>query len=478
VDSEALQALIERLPPAAVTTHPGEVSTRAHDRWALALIREARGERVPPPAAVVFAESTDHVATVVAWATETGTPVVARGGASGVRGAAQAVKRSVVLDLSRMDRVLEIEDISQTVSVQAGVRGIQLEAALRPKGLTVGMYPDSLEVSTVGGWIATAADGAGSFGYGDIGDALLGLTAVLPGGELLKLPAIPGMASGPDLRRVLTGSEGALAVITEATLAAWRAPSAHAWEPFRPHSFETGAALLKEVVQRGFRPLVIRLFDRQAAGESLSALGYEGALLIAGFDAAAPAVEAQRFELRELARSFGAVRIQTPDVAQHWWEHRHEGVARYDAVMGMERALGDGVILDTFGVSALWRRLPTVYDRVRSALLEHAGEVGCRVSSVHVSGASLRFSFLLRASTDREVERAYAKVWADAASACKAAGGALAHDGVGVLKASMLPDELGVSGVETLARLKHGIDPEGILNPGKLFREPRYDGLP
>jgi alkyldihydroxyacetonephosphate synthase len=481
---DALDALIAQLPSGTVSTHPGELAAHARDQWALAKLREARGDRVTPPAALVFPRSTDHVATTLAWAQETGTPVVPRGAASGLAGGAEALQRSVVIDLSLMEAILGIDAVSQTVETQAGIRGSALEAALEPRGMTVGHYPESLEVSTVGGWVAAASAGYASAGYGSIEDVLVGLTAVLPGGSVLRLKPIPRSAAGPDLRRLYVGSEGTLGVITEVTLVTSRLPAGRLWESFRPHSFESGAAFVREIVQRGHRPLVVRLLDEAEASALFSAFGQAGPALIVGFDAGAPAAEAQAFELQQLAKELGA-RSLGPELAEHWWGHRHDPVAWYEGAMGPERTFGPGVVVDAVDVAGLWRLLPHLYADVRGALLGHAEVVRCSLGHPEVTGASLHFSFLARAADDREAERVYRETWDDAMHACLSAGGTITHHhGVGLLKVPHMAAEAGGSGIDALRRIKAALDPSGVMNPGKLVPPvppstgpgPPYDG--
>jgi alkyldihydroxyacetonephosphate synthase len=469
---DAVDGLIERLPGGLVSTHPGELATHARDRWSLAMLRDVRGDRVPPPVALVFPQTTDHVALTLEWARETGTPVVARGGASGVSGGAEAVKRSIVLDLSRMNRVLDVDDVSQVVRAQAGVRGGDLEAAAGTRGLTTGHYPASLEVSTVGGWIASAAVGYAAAGYGGIEDLVLGVTAVTGRGDVLDHRPIPRWGAGPDLRRLLVGSEGTLAIVTEATLALARLPAAFAWQAFAPRSFESGTALVREIVQRSYRPLAVRLFDPAAAGSAFSGFPHRGPLLIVGHDRDAPAGEAVRFSLAELARELGA-RALDSDLADHWWAHRHDGVAWQEAVMGKERMLGAGVIAGAVDLATIWRRVPRAYEEVRGTLLEHAEAVGCRLVAGYPSGAALQFSFVIRAEDDREAERVYRQLWAEAVAASLTAGATIAHhQGIGLLKAPFMANELGAAGVETLRSVKAALDPAGVLNPGKLLPSP------
>src|SRR6266536_1720218 len=147
-----LSLLASILSPGAVTTDPAELMLRAHDSWALTLLRRARGERPPLPSAVLLPTSTEEVAAILAWAARTRTVVVPRGGGSGVCGGVQAAPGWVVLDISRMDQLLELDHESQVVGVQAGMPGDRLEAALQERGLTLGHYPQSIQISTVGGW--------------------------------------------------------------------------------------------------------------------------------------------------------------------------------------------------------------------------------------------------------------------------------------------------------------------------------------
>jgi alkyldihydroxyacetonephosphate synthase len=475
VDGDRLESLIERLPSGTVSTHHGELATHARDRWALALLQEVRGDRVAPGVALVFPKSTAEVAIVLEWAGETGTPVVPRGGGTGLSGGAQAVVRGVVLDLSRMNRVLAIDDVSQTVEVQAGARGGDLEAEVRRRGLTLGHDPVSIHMATVGGWVAAATAGMTVPGHGRAGDRVVGLTAVLADGTVVRTAGVGGGggAPGPDLRRVIAGSEGTLAVVTEATLALARAPKDVVWDSFRPGSFEAGLSLAREITQQPFRPLVVRLLDAAEAAWQFSAFGLgDTPMLFVGFDAGAPAVEAERFELRRMAKELGARGLGN-ELAEHWWDHRHDGFEWYEGVMGPERTEGSGVVVDQFDVGAVWRRLPRLYEDLRGILLDHAETVGCLLDDPGETGGSLLLRFTIRAPDDREAERRYRAAWGEAGAAALAAGGVLGPvHGAGLLKAGFMPTQLGDGATELLRRMKAALDPAGILNPGKLLGPP------
>jgi alkyldihydroxyacetonephosphate synthase len=368
-----------------------------------------------------------------------------------------------------MHSVLSIDEVSQTVRAQAGIRGSELEAAVGLRGLTTGHYPASLEISTLGGWIASGAVGYAAAGFGGIEDLVLGLTAVLGSGDILDLKPVPRSGAGPDLRRLFVGSEGTLAVVTEATLALARIPEGFAWETFGPRSFETGAALIRETVQRGHRPLVMRLFDPAAAETAFASFLHHGPLVILGHDRGTPAGEALRFALKEQARELGA-RSLGAELAEHWWTHRQDGVARQAAIMGEERTLGSGVISGAMDVTTVWRRVPRAYEEIRGALLEHAETVECRLVAAYTSGAALQFSFVLRVAGDHEAERAYRQMWAEGSAACLKAGASIAHhQGVGLLRAPFMEQEIGATGLEALRGIKAALDPAGVMNPGKLI---------
>jgi alkyldihydroxyacetonephosphate synthase len=465
---DVLGSLTSRLPDGAVSTHPGELASRSRDHWTLAMLREVRGDRLPRPMAVVFPRTTEEVAATLSWAGETGTAVVPRGAGSGVCGGAQAVWRSVVLDLSRMNRVLSVDEESLAVEVEAGARGDRLEAQLSERGLTLGHYPQSLAISSVGGWIAARSAGQASAGYGAIEDLLLGLTAVLPDGEVVRLRPTPRSAAGPDLRRLFCGSEGTLGVVTEAVLSVSRAPEGIRWMAFHPPGLVEGLATVRAVAQGGMRPLVVRLYDGADAALAFSGMEPGGAVLILGFERG-PGLEDVAEAVRAVAGSAGAEPVADA-YGEHWWEHRFDAVALYHRVMGEERMFGSGVVADTMEVAGLWSRLPDLYRTVRESLLAYAAAVGCHLSHPYRSGASLYFTFLIRADDDRRAERRYLECWGAAAAACLAAGGTVTHHhGVGLLKAPYLPEELGPGGMALLRSIKGAVDPAGVMNPGKLL---------
>jgi alkyldihydroxyacetonephosphate synthase len=486
---DTLDVLTRRLPDGAVSTDAGLLRDRAIDSWALALLRRARGDDLAVPAAVVFPARTEEVATVLAWASEVHVAVIPRGGGSGVCGGAAmpggagtpggaaaktAAAGSVVLDLSRMNRITAVDPVSQVVTAEAGVRGDQLEEVLGAHGLTTGHYPQSIAVSTVGGWIAASSAGQASTGFGAIEDLLLGLTAVLPGGEILCCRPVPRSAAGPDLRRLLVGSEGTLAVVTEATLACRARPAGWEWLAFGFGSFPALAEGLREAGRAATGAAVIRGYDEADAQLSFGALGHaSGCVALLGFPfgpGGRETLEARKQAAAAALRQAGSSGPLDAAYGEHWWQHRNDAVATYASIMGPERAFGPGVIVDTFEVAGLWSDVPRLYAGIRDALAAHAQAVLCHLSHVYPSGSSLYFTFLVSGADDQDAEPRYLAAWDDATRSCAAAGGTLTHHhGVGRLKAPFLAAELGQEGLDVLRKIKTALDPGQIMNPGVLL---------
>jgi alkyldihydroxyacetonephosphate synthase len=466
-----LDILVSRLPDGMVTTDAEILRERAIDSWALALLRRARGDELPTPAAVVFPASTEDVATVLAWASETRTGVIPRGAGSGVCGGAEADAGSIVLDLSGMKRVTGVDLVSRVVHVQAGVRGDRLEAVLARHGLTVGHYPQSIAISTVGGWIATSSAGQASAGFGAIENVLLGFTAVLPQGGILRCRPVPRSAAGPDLRRLLVGSEGTLAVVTEATLACRARPAGLVWLAFGFPSFLALTDGLRDAVRAETGAAVIRGYDEADAVLSFGSLGHSsGCVGILGFPAGLAGLEDRKRLASGVIQQAGAARVLDSGYGDHWWEHRNDAVGTYHQIMGPDRAFGPGVVVDTMEVAGLWSAVPEMYASVRAALAAHAEAVGCHISHLYPSGSSLYFTFLVRGTDDRDAEARYLAAWEQAARSCAAAGGTFTHHhGVGRLKSRFLAAELGETGLDVLKRIKTALDPEGIMNQRVLL---------
>ncbi len=462
-----LDALRALLPDGSVSTDAADLAAHAHDWWTLALLRERRGDQVTLPAAVVRPASTEEVAAVLRWAQETRTPVIPFGGGSGVSGGVEASAGAIALDTRRMNTLLTVDREALTVTAQAGIGGRELEEDLAGRGLTLGHFPQSIDISTLGGWVAARSAGQKSARYGRLEEMVLGLEVVLPGGAIVRTRPAPASAAGPDLARVFIGSEGTLGVITEATLAVRPAPRAIAHGAYAFGSFTDGLAAVRRVAQEELHPAVMRLYDETDVGIAFRDAPdrHDGSLLILRFEGDVIA-EPEESAVREIVEGAGGKDVG-PGLAERWWEHRNDAVGTFRKIM-LEGMLGPAAAVDTMEVAGLWPATE-LYDAVRAALGAHAEVVGCHASHPYPQGTCLYFTFVFVGATDDgAVEARYRAAWAEAADATLAAGGTITHHhGVGVLKAPWLPRELG-AGFDVLRAIKKAIDPAGIMNPGKL----------
>ena len=243
---------------------------------------------------------------------------------------------------------------------------------------------------------------------------LLGLTAVLPDGEILRCRAVPRSAAGPDLRRLLIGSEGTLAVVTEATLACRARPDGWEWLAFGFPDFTTMAEALRDVKRAETGAAVLRGYDETDAQLGFGALNHTtGCVALAGFPAGPPGLDARKQAAAAILQTNGTELAAR--YGEHWWQHRNDAVQTFAQIMGPERTFGTGVIVDTMEVAGLWSAVPRLYESIRAALSAHAQAVACHLSHLYPSGSSLYFTFLIGAADDREAETTYRAAWQQAA---------------------------------------------------------------
>jgi alkyldihydroxyacetonephosphate synthase len=352
------------------------------------------------------------------------------------------------------------------------LRGPEAEALLAERGYTIGHYPQSFEYATLGGFAAARSSGQASAGYGRFDERVVALRVATPAGTL-ELGRAPKSAAGPDLRQLFLGSEGALGVITSLTVEVRPVPVARLYEGWRFESFDRGTAALRQLIQDGPVPTVMRLSDEVETALNLvrpSEIGGSGAtggcLAIVGFEGTADDVALRREGAVTVLRSAGA--SLEPEAGESWEHGRYAGPYLRDAL------LDAGALVETLETVTFWSRLPELYERVRAALSESLCASGtppvvlCHVSHVYRSGASLYFTVASAQGADPIEQWRLAK--AAASDAILAAGGSISHHhGVGADHRSWYEREIGPLGVEALRAAKASLDPAGILNPGVLI---------
>lgn len=497
-------------PPAPLPDLGAATSTEALDRFThargqglLDLLRR-RTRSIPVyPDAVVRPRDRTELRRVLERAGAAGLRLVPRGGGTSVTGALNLPPGgppTIVIDLTAGFAGLRGLDLeSRLATFGAGTAGPEVEAALGAHGFTLGHFPQSWELSTVGGWIAARASGQESLGYGSIDHLVAGLSLDAPAGPL-DLAALPASASGPDLRQLVLGAEGRLGVIGEATLRIAPAPVAREVEAWLVADFATGleaARRLSQEVAPEVGPTLglLRLSDEAESAVALtiglgghafaarvlaawlalrripkSPFGSRGCLLLVGAAGSTLAVERTQDAVAACLAGLRAVRLGSGP-GRRWLRDRFRHPYLRDGL------LDHGYASETLETATRWSAVADTATRVRSALagsLAAEGErvaVLCHVSHPYPDGASLYFTFFFRTAADVE---ANADRWARAKRAATAAivdcGATLTHHhGIGAWHAPWLARETGTLGVTALTAAARAMDPAGLLQPWALL---------
>jgi alkyldihydroxyacetonephosphate synthase len=441
-------------------TSPAATAEASRDWWPLALHWSLGGE-VPRRAAVVARpRSTAEVAAVVGACDAARVPVTAAGGRSGVCGASVPVFGGVVLDTTGLDRIGEVDVASGIVEVAAGVFGPDLERVLNSNhGLTVGHFPQSFDLATVGGWVACRGAGQYSTRYGKIEDMVVGLEVVLADGRTITTGGAPAAAVGPDLTQLFVGSEGTLGVVTRVWLRAHPVADAERRAAYAFPSLAAGFEACRRIVRRGATPAVLRLYDGIESARGHGGDGTECVLLV--LDEGDEAIVAATMSVVDgVAAELG--RPAERSLVDAWFGHRNDT----SALQGLTRK---GLVVDTMEIAAPWSRLDEIDVATKAAMMAvpHARVASCHLSHSYLDGACLYFTFAATPPTD-EIESTYVAMWDAGQRAVLGSGGNLSHHhGVGLNRARFVREALGPA-FDVLVATKQALDPNGVLNPGKL----------
>src|SRR5512140_2308780 len=489
------------------------------------------------PHAIVWPEQVDEVVAVVNLARAQRIPIVPYGGGSGVCGGAVPLLGGITIDTKRMQQLRAVHGAELLCDVEAGLSGERFERELARRGYTFGHFPSSIYCSTVGGWLATRAAGQLSTKYGKVEDRCAGLTVVTGRGEVVETDGPTRALRGPNWTQLLLGSEGTLGIITSARLRVSPAPQLRVFRGFEVDDIPTGMLAIRRVLQKGLRPAVVRLYDEldtlmnsMSHHDDATAHGVAppapdvatGALpawpsarteergfvdrlvgLAKGKGLRVPAMKAALGNSELVNRLFGAVekvarrgcriviglegaRIRTEveaaltfaeleaagardkgeDPGWAWLRHR------YAVSYRMSPVFRDGAFVDTMEVASSWERLMDLYHSVRTAIGRHA-VVMAHFSHAYADGCSIYFTFVGTAGDAAAAERLYDVIWRDGLEATTRVGGTISHHhGVGLLKAPFMAAEHREA-MAIFEAAKSALDPDGILNPGKMGLGPR-----
>jgi len=445
-----------------------------------------------PPDWVAYPDDEQAVSDILEWAAHSHVAVVPFGGGSSVCGGVEPIIGDgfagvISLDLERLGRVLEIDRVSRAARIQAGAFGPDIEAALKPQGLTLRHFPQSFEFSTLGGWIATRAGGHYATQFTHIDDFVEATRMVTPAG-VMQTRRLPGSGAGPAPDRLVLGSEGTLGVITEAWMRLQDRPKFRASASIRFADYFAAAGCVRALAQSGLNPTNCRLLDPMETVFSGVGDG-RSSILVLGFESADHPLQAWMERALELVRDHGGEYDATAvarSMASHGSaEHRRGAAGAWrDAFIRMpywrDPAVGLGVIMDTFETAVTWDRFESLYREVKkdveSAIHRMTGQetvIACRVTHAYADGVAPYFTIAVLGSPSGDVASALA-AWREIKLAANAAvvhhGGTVTHHhAVGRDHRSGYENEVPALFRQMLASAKAVADPEGILNPGVLF---------
>ncbi len=460
------------------------------------LLKLRAGDLSDAPDAVVYPKTADEVVRVLAWASTERVAVVPFAGGSsvvgGLTGSAKGFEVVIALDLTAMNKFISVDKTSLTATAEAGIYGVDFEAALNAQGFKHGHHPQSFEFSTLGGWIAASGAGQQSNAYGRAGDWFAGATVATAKG-LWRLPALPASAAGPDLRALIVGSEGAFGVITEATVRIHPVPEASDYSAVLFPDFASGAKAIRQMVQAELPTATMRLSDAdetyffQAFGKAgapptfkdklqaryLAARGMGGkpCAIILGFEGDQDRVDYGIAAARRIVRACGGLAVGRGP-ANRWYQGRFHGPYSRDPMM--DRGLG----VDTLETATTWSNIDKLYAAVRGALDEAMrakapttgahGIVLAHISHAYHDGASLYFTYVWPRDLSDPVGQ-WRAIKGAASDAIVRAGGTITHHhGVGEDHLPWLEAEKGAAGISVLKAVKRELDPAGVMNPGKM----------
>ncbi|MCZ2407601.1 MAG: FAD-binding protein [Burkholderiales bacterium] len=432
-------------------------------------VREQHGRdegslQAPPPAAVVFAESTQDVQDAVRLAAQHGVPVIPYAAGSSLEGHLLAVQGGISIDLNRMNRVLSINAEDLTVTVQPGITRKQLNDAIKDTGLFFPIDPGA--DASIGGMAATRASGTNAVRYGTMRENVLALEVVTASGEAIRTGTRAKKSSaGYDLTRLLVGSEGTLGIMTELTIRLYPLPEAVSAAIGSFPSIEAAVRTVIQTIQLGVPIARCELIDQHAvrAVNRHSKLGLrEEPLLLMEFHGSPASVQEQAETVQALAQEQGGTAFEwatTPEERTRLWTARHNAYfAALQTQPGCKAITTDACVPISRLADAL---LASVHEADASGLPYFI--VG------HVGDGNFHFGYLIDPARPAERERAEQLNHQLVARALQLGGTCTGEHGVGIHKMGFLRDEAGAGAVAMMRAIKQALDPQNIMNPGKIF---------
>ncbi len=456
-DEKLIAELVRLLTPDQVLTDPVQLEEHSWDALGEGRIHPLRRPQSALPFCVVLPATTDEVREVVGLANSEKIPIVPFGGGSGLMGGAISLSPGIVMDLERMNRILDVDVESRMVRVQAGRVLESLNQVLNEKNLILGHDPWTVPVATVGGTISTNGLGYRGGKYGSMGEQVLGLEVVLPQGEIFRTRAVPKSSTGIDLGHLFIGGEGCFGIITEAALRVFPLPEERSLEAFRFSSFEAGFKAIKKIYGQGLKPSLMDFGDDATKFDG-------GAVLYLGFEGAKEAVRLEEQIASGICHGGGGKKLPG-DEAERFWGERHVVARRFvENRRGRRGRMRDNLYRDFIHVALPLSEVLAF----RRAATEVVAKYGVQLQESGLWTQPELFSMRLAASEGEQNQSNLETAVEELLGLVQERNGSMEYcHGVGVKLAPFMAEEHGTA-LEVMKRIKKVVDPNRIMNPGKM----------
>lgn len=424
----------------------------------------------PLPDYVVWVESVEQIQNIMRLANEKKIPIIPYGGGAGANGGVVPLTGGISLDLKKLRRI-EIHEEANYVLCQAGVLGQHLENFLNRKGYTLGHLPSSLTTSTIGGFVATRSAGALSSLYGSFENMVLDLEVVLPNGEVIHTnrSRVPRKATGPNFNEFFIGSEGTLGIVTDICLKIKRNPTIREFAGFLFPTLTTGLQTVRKIMNLGIRPSIVRLYEAVEARivYHIEEIANEQSYLTLAFDGyeeTKELIEDQKRICSNICLNAGA-KDMGDEGGKIWFKNR---LNMYYPNPDWATA---GILADTMDVITTYDKLENLFYKMKEAMQNKKVRVMAHWSHFYTEGGSMYLIFVMlekNTEKDPKASKLYQETWNKGLQTCIDNGGSISHHhGIG-LHGDFMEQELGPGTYQLLKGIKDYLDPNGIMNPGKL----------
>ena len=451
-----------------VSTKPIDIFAYTKDSTLIAFNWTLQGKIASLPDIITWPDTIEQISEILKYANKEKIPVIPYAEGSGVVGGALAIRGGIVIDMKKFNKILDINDIDLTVTAQTGINGMNLERFLNDKGYTTGHVPQSLYTSSLGGWIAHRAAGQFSTKYGKIEDIVMGMEIVLPQGDIINFKPIARASTGPQFDKLFIGGEGTLGIVTKATLKIWPYPEKRTFISYAFPTFEDSLEATRQILRQQIYPAVMRIYD---ADETFRHFGHlekakNKVMVVFVCEGIGRLVDLEELITKETCEKNNGIECGEEPV-EHWFETRFK-------VTDTSSTPTFQMVFDTIEIGFLWDKAADMYHSVIEATKKVKGIViiTAHVSHFYPNGVGFYFTFAgvpPKELTDLEF---YQEVWDTVIKTVEDYGGSFGHHhGVGINRSKWMPVEWGKS-FDTLKSIKKLLDPNNILNPGKIYENP------